>query len=755
MTYNAELSKTSTALFPGESELANLARLLRRDWKIVATATALVTLGAIAQVLLYRAAPRYVSDMMLLLYSKSADAEVTASTQVLTTQKGNLETEIALMRSQSLIAQAIQSLPPDLQGNTVTVEEVLSNLSIKQAGGTGVLTLSYMGVTPDQSEAVLNSLANTYIAYSLSRQKSESTKAIRLIERKLPQTGLALDQAATNLQGFRETYRLKDPENLADQLIGQRSNFENGYRQALVAYDKAFSEYMSLEEQLKQLGQTPQLVPLYVALSQDEIYNGLRQKQAQLKIDYEVNRARFSEINPLLEELAAEQASLKKSMEQRAQQLLGDNATLVDLETVSAYSSSSGPIAGLAVNWLTAQRQVAALNTELANLEATITSLEGDFQKVPRLQRQYSDLTREFNTQDKTMDYLLDSLQDLQIAEAQDLAPWEVLQPPSLPKEVPDPQVPSLSRNLVLGLLGGLLLGSSVVLLRDRFDNTFHSPEQLKDQANLPLLGVIPLRQQGQLRENYASGSVFSEAFRNLHTSLRLLRPDQPLRSLVVTSPGPGDGKSTVAAELAIAAASMGRQVLLVDLDLRRPSQAELFGLSSQQGFTTLINGDAELGQLLHTRASTPDLASTLPKNLTILLSGPRPPDPTQLLSSDKAQAWIRHLQDSYDLVIYDTPPVIGLADSLLIGPGTNGLALVTRMGVTQRTALYQTLDSLRASNMTILGIVANGYALSGRYAHYYYGHYNDPELAQENLDLARLIHKRLKKDRAKQPDTP
>jgi capsular exopolysaccharide synthesis family protein len=760
MTYNADLSKLpqdSIAVVnrgPAESELANLARLLRRDWKIVVATTALVTLGAVAQVLFYRADPRYVSDMMLLLYSsKSTDLEVASTPQVLTTQRGNLETEITLMRSQSLVSQAIQYLPSDPQGNTLTVEEVLSNLSIKQAGGTGVLTLSYIGASPVEAEAVLNSLAKAYISYSLSRQQSEATRGIRLIERKLPETGLALSQAAENLQRFRQTYRLKDPENLSDQVIGQQNSFENRYRETLIAYDKALSDYNTLGQQLIGLGQRPQIVSLYLALSQDEIYNGLRQKHAQLQVDYEINQARFSEINPLVEELAAERDSLKRSMDKRAQQLLGDNARLVDLEAVSAYGSSS-PISALATNLLTAQRQMTTLNAELRNLEATLTDLDGVFQKVPRLQRQYFDLTREFTTQDRAMDSLLESLQNLQISEAQDSAPWEVLQPPSFPKQVPDPKVPSLPRNLVLGLLGGLFLGSSVALLRDRLDNTFHSPEQIKEQTNLPLLGVIPLREEGALRERYATGSVFSEAFRSLHTSLRLLRPDRPLRSLVVTSPTSGDGKSTVAAELAMAAASMGRRVLLVDLDLRRPSQGEFLGLSSRQGFTTLMNADTELESLLHTRANTPDLARKLPDNLTVLLSGPRPPDPTQLLSSDKAQAWLQSFQGNYDLVIYDAPPLGGLADSLLIGSATDGLVLVCRIERTQRSDLYQALDSLRASNMSVLGVVANGYALSGRYAQYYYGPYNNAELAEENLDLARLIHRRLKKDRAKQSNT-
>jgi capsular exopolysaccharide synthesis family protein len=203
-----------------------------------------------------------------------------------------------------------------------------------------------------------------------------------------------------------------------------------------------------------------------------------------------------------------------------------------------------------------------------------------------------------------------------------------------------------------------------------------------------------------------------------------------------------------------MAAASMGRRVLLVDLDLRRPSQGEFLGLSSRQGFTTLMNADTELESLLHTRANTPDLARKLPDNLTVLLSGPRPPDPTQLLSSDKAQAWLQSFQGNYDLVIYDAPPLGGLADSLLIGSATDGLVLVCRIERTQRSDLYQALDSLRASNMSVLGVVANGYALSGRYAQYYYGPYNNAELAEENLDLARLIHRRLKKDRAKQSNT-
>jgi capsular exopolysaccharide synthesis family protein len=242
-------------------------------------------------------------------------------------------------------------------------------------------------------------------------------------------------------------------------------------------------------------------------------------------------------------------------------------------------------------------------------------------------------------------------------------------------------------------------------------------------------LDRVTLNRDPHTKTGYYGRSTFLESFRGLHTSLQMLNPDQPVRSLVVTSAMPGDGKTTVSSELAKAAASMGKRVLLVDVDLRRPRQAEQLSLPNQRGFTTLINANTSLEELVHTQENALPGALKLQANLTVLTSGPKPPDPTRLLSSQKIQVWMDRFHSTYDLVIYDAPPLLGLADSLLIAPATDGLVLVVKMGRTPRTAFRHAMETLRPTNITVLGVVANGYSLSDLYGYYgYYGYYGKAE---------------------------
>lgn len=750
---------------PEADDLAMLGQVLRRDWKIVLLTTVLTTLGAFTQAILYRPVPQYVSEMMMLLYNKPATPELTSVAGVLETKKADLESEITLMRSQSLILQAIENLPSDLQD--ITYEELTRNLSIDQAGETGILTLRYTGRSAAEAKQVLTILGKTYTEYSLTRQKSEATKGIRLIERKLPETILALRQAATSLRQFREKNQLNDPEALATGLISQQQGLEAQYQAGTLAYQKTYSQYRDLEQQLLKAGQEPQQALLYITLNKDQVYQGLMTKHAELELEYVMNRSRFSNANPLVEEVAAQRDFIKKAMGDRATQVLGQEANRLNLEAVSGYDPETSTIGAMAEQLLSLQREMVGQEIELKGLLAAMNELDADFQRMPGLQQEYFELQRQFNSQDKAMDSLLTNLQDLEINEVQDMAPWEILQSPSQPKQMPDPKAPSLPRNLALGLVGGLVMGTGLGMLRQRLDNTFHSPDQLKEQSRLPLLGIIPLRAlpaaatpepaaglptqmfsqaldrvkpKHDLRPEtgYYGRSTFLEAFRGLHTNLQMLNPDQPVRSLVVTSAMPGDGKSTVASELATAAASMGKRVLLVDVDLRRPRQAERLSLPNQGGFTTLINTDAGFEDLVYTQQSAPPGALQLQTNLTVLTSGPKPPDPTKLLSSQKIKAWMDRFHTSYDLVIYDAPPLLGLADSLLIAPATDGLVLVVKMGQTPRTAFRHAMEALRSTNIQVLGVVANGYSLSDLYGYYgYYGYYGKVEAEVDQVEIS------------------
>ncbi|UBF25418.1 P-loop NTPase [Kovacikia minuta CCNUW1] len=398
--------------------------------------------------------------------------------------------------------------------------------------------------------------------------------------------------------------------------------------------------------------------------------------------------------------------------------------------------------------------RLAEVNSQLSVLEVRQREINkaenywnGQLKRLPITAREYTDLQRELKVATESLNRFLETRENLQVQAAQKEVPWQLIASP----EVPSIPLSSAWRNLILGIVGGLFAGVGAALLAERLDNTFHSLEDLKKQVKLPVLGVIPFYEAGQSQSQSSATisqlfrprklkrlfrrrprltphthSLFLEAFRSLHANIRLLQTDPAIASLTISSSLPGDGKSTVSVNLAQAAAAMGQRVLLVDADLRKPRISTLLGLDNSRGLSELIATDLHpnqaIQQIHHTEkpvfsetASETDSGieqvQDIPfwgDNLFVLTSGQIPADPTKLLSSPKMRQLVEHFQTLFDLVIYDTPPLINLADSSLLAPSTDGVILVAGLGKTDRAALAAAIESLRTSRIPVLGIVAN-----------------------------------------------
>lgn len=209
-----------------------------------------------------------------------------------------------------------------------------------------------------------------------------------------------------------------------------------------------------------------------------------------------------------------------------------------------------------------------------------------------------------------------------------------------------------------------------------------------------------------------------SEAFRVLRTNLQFMGLDKPLRSVLVTSATPGEGKSTITANLAVAFAQTGAQVCLVDADLRRPMVAKMFGMDNWTGLTTaLISGGAEAAVR----------KSEVP-GLHVVTSGPIPPNPAELLGSGKMERFLRTLEERFDMVLIDTPPVLAVADAAVLAPKAGGVLMVTRSGQVARQQVVRAKEALEAVKANVLGAVLDGVQPEGREGYYYYYYYQSHE---------------------------
>jgi capsular exopolysaccharide synthesis family protein len=649
--------------------------------------------------------PIYEGQFQLLVEPVTSQNRLDKLTQI-TQEKPGLEagldydTQIQVLRSPQILQPIVQSLK---SRHSTTYEALLRNFTIVRLQDTKILEIRYRDDNAATVKLVLDQLSQSYLNYSLQERQSSLRQGIQFVENQLSTLQTRVNKLQEQLQNFRQRYSFIDPELQAEQLAAQSKTIADQKLETR----KQLAETEAIFTNLQGNGAAP-------ALRDAVVYQRLLGQLRDVETKIATESARFSGTNPAIANLQDQRQNLVPLLRQEARQVLGTKLAEVatQLEVLQVRSQA------------------------IAQAEARMNQ---QMNQLPAISRQYADLQRELKVASESLNRFLATRETLQVDSAQKEIPWQLIAAPQQPGMPISPNIP---RNGALGLVTGILLGIAVILLAERLDNTFHSLEMLKEQLKLPVLGVIPfdpsLKPKGkpsgwsQLIQTIApkrptqtqtyAHAAFVEAFRSLHANIRMLSSDQPIRSLVISSALPSDGKSTIAVQLAIAAAAMGQRVLLVDADLRQPRIADLLNLPNLHGLSTLINTKIDFNTIVHIAANYQPDSIRLPESLFVLTSGQNPPDSIKLLSSQKMQLWMEKFCANYDLVIYDTPPLLGLADSSLLAPYTDGVLLAVGMGRTDRTAVFQAIEALRNARISILGLVANG---SKHYTSSVYGYYH------------------------------
>jgi len=274
------------------------------------------------------------------------------------------------------------------------------------------------------------------------------------------------------------------------------------------------------------------------------------------------------------------------------------------------------------------------------------------------------------------------------------------------------PSSPKTKRNVALGVVLGLLIGLGLAFARDRFDQTVRSAEELEPLYAAPLVGRIPADRR--IGDTGQRSDASAEAFRALRANLRYFGVTRELRSILVSSPMSGDGKSTVAAGLAATMAAMGDHVVLVEADMHK---AGMFNDEEAPGLSSVLTGSP-----LHAALTTLDLPSTHPeeprRQLSVLRPGPLPPNPAELLESERMQELLEGLEDSFDTVVIDSPALTQASDARALVGGVSGVLIVSAEGQTRRDTAIEFRKQLTLLGATVLGVVANR-ATGEQYAYY------------------------------------
>ena len=362
------------------------------------------------------------------------------------------------------------------------------------------------------------------------------------------------------------------------------------------------------------------------------------------------------------------------------------------------------------------EEQIASTEKDLADTQQQLKTVTDDTQRT-RLETSLAQYRSTYST-------LVSTYQQVKLAEAQATNNIVVAEPATVPEV---PVRPRTRTNVMLAAIVGALLALGIAFLIEYLDDTIKTPDDVTRVSGLSTLGAIArLKDSGEPRQLIAwlrTKAPESEAYRTLRTNIQFSSVDNPIRSLLVTSSSPGEGKSTTTANLAVVLAQTGQRVIAVDTDLRRPVLHKVFGVPNNIGLTNCLLAGENLsleGYLQPTEIDT----------LLVLTSGPIPPNPSELLGSQRMHHLIDVLAEAADIVIFDSPPVLAVTDAVVLGRQVDGVLLVADSGNTREHALAQAAAELQKTGANVLGVALN--RLNARRGGYYYYYYYSDEQGRQ-----------------------
>lgn len=698
--------------------------MLRRRW-LPASVTFLVVL-VISLFRVYQEEPKYIASGQLKFEEGQRSSELIGlDSAVDENERGqssmrwqrSLDTEMLSMSSPEQLIQVLEQIsspqiPPSL-------DEMQRNLKIIQLEETNVVEISYSGDNPQLSTTVVNQIMQQYVEENLEKTRASTLIAIEFINRQLPEVKQRVFRSDSALRRFKETYQITD----LDSAKAANAKTQNELQVALDQTHRQLAETQAQQQKLQSLlGLDPQQALITITTSHASISSSHEEVEKQIA----EARSNFRPDHPVIQELVDRKAQLQALLQQKAEE-----------------STQSNPQLSLIGNQQNDLRtQLIQLEIKRRGLEQQLTTFRNQLSRynqqaktLPQLEQQQRDLERNAKAAASTYQNLLEQIQELKVTANQATPTVKILQNATPPKPTRTTYVSAGMR----GGMSGLLLAASIVYLLERVDRKLKSKEDIRQIYPYQILGEIPTfaeaeGEHAKLPTLANPASHVSEAYRMLQASLKFLSLELSPRIIMVTSAITQEGKSTTCANLAASLAQMNHRVLLIDADVRLASQHHIWELRNQEGLTHILlknNGNEQRSLPTH----------HVTTGLDVITAGRISSNPLPMLESEEFSAFVQGQLDSYDYILIDSPPLISVADPLVIGKVADGIVLVARPEHLEREFAQKANELLTQSNLIVLGTVINGVVESNEPHSYYsyYGRYADHTPPSNNGSVKQL----------------
>ena len=579
------------------------------------------------------------------------------------------------------------SLPDESKMQSSTIDRFLSALTVAPVRNSRLVDVRFESPDAALSATVANALAKSYIEQNLEFKFLSSKEASDWLGERLGEQRKQVAASEQALQHYREqtdAVSLEDKQNIVVQKLSDLNTAVTRAKTERIQKEAAYNQIRTLQNDRAALDTFPAILS-----------------------------------NTFIQQQKGELADLQRQQAQLSDKLGPNHPDMIKLSSAirAAESRIQGEIAKVVQAMRNDYQQSQAQEQSLTN---ALEQQKSDALALNRKGIEYGVLARDAASNRQIFESLMQRTKETGISGELKTSNIRVVDAAETPR---GPVSPNTRNNLLLALFGGATFAAGLAFFFEYLDNRIKGPDEIKQHLGLPFLGMVPALFDKALENPLISNGVpnnFSESFRNVRTNLLFSSAEEGGRSVVITSTGPGEGKTAVATNLAVALAQAGLRVLIVDADMRKPRVHTVFGQSQEPGLSNVLVGNAKASEAVHTTTVT---------GLWVMPAGVPPPNPAELLGSKRFKDFLASLSQHFDWVVIDTPPVMAVTDSSVVAHMATGVLFVVGAEMTSRHAAQRALEQLEQARAKFIGVVLNRVDLQHNayyYSQYYRREYSD-----------------------------